>query len=201
MMFCSQHRILWVDWFLILTYFPALFLKRINCFNFAKHASCWSPGCHSAAFLHSPHKIKHWFCFLPWGTCVNPFTSYQRQQPESDVISCLDFLGARGLLRKFPCCFSPCFVFARMPIPSAMLGSCRWSLSLGQCTFQFGSFQGSCCSSLLLLLGWPGLSAWDKRNQYLAESRESCWLFFIKRIKLFPLFKMSYKIKFTDSNV
>lgn len=108
-MFCSQHRFLWVDWFLILTYFPALFLKKINCFNFVKHTSCWSPGCHSAAFLHSPHKIKRWFCFLPWGTCINPFTSYQRQQPESDVISCLDFLGTLGLLQKFPCCFSPCF--------------------------------------------------------------------------------------------
>lgn len=45
------------------TPFPALSLNQINYFNFAKQASCWSLGCHSAALFQSHHKIKHCFCF------------------------------------------------------------------------------------------------------------------------------------------
>lgn len=47
----------------LLIHFPALTLNQINYFNFAKQASCWSLGCHSAALFLSPQKIKYCFCF------------------------------------------------------------------------------------------------------------------------------------------
>lgn len=54
------------------THFPALLFNKMNYFNFAKQASCWSLSCHSAALFHYPYKIKYFaFLITPWGTHIS----------------------------------------------------------------------------------------------------------------------------------